>query len=352
MATITVPGDCATIAAAVAAAKEGDVLRIGAGQYHNDFPQPLAASLTILAVGGRVRMTQDPKPASDPKGKGFLVVGTSAAKPTIRIVGFDFEGAWCGDGNAAGIRHQNGDLIVQNCRFSDSQMGILATPYVLGQDTVMVDQCEFSHCGTTHDGQSHNMYIGKVKLFTLTRSFSHDAYIGHLVKSRAETSVICGNRIFDGLDGSSSYAIDLPNGGNAIVTDNMIQQGPLTDNPNNIMYAAEGALHSGRCAVIAGNSFLNERFDPSLPGALVLVQNFAKDFPVILADNHWSGVPRTPPDKELTKGPVLLINNGDYTPVDQTFMTELQTAATMDERAVLVEIKEQVPSDEDGLGYK
>ena len=57
------------------------------------------------------------------------------------------------------------------------------------------------------DGQSHNIYVNQVAQFTLKFSYSHDAIIGHLVKSRAYQNSILYNR-FTGESGTSSYKLD------------------------------------------------------------------------------------------------------------------------------------------------
>ena len=52
-------------------------------------------------------------------------------------------------------------------------------------------------------------------------------------------NVITNNRVFDN-DGIGVYSIDLPNGGTATITGNVIQQGPNSQNPAIIAYGEEG----------------------------------------------------------------------------------------------------------------
>ena len=59
---------------------------------------------------------------------------------------------------------------------------------------------------------------------SITNSYFHDADAGHEIKSRAEVNTIENNRIFDNY-GTASYSIDLPNGGQDIVSGNMIEKG-------------------------------------------------------------------------------------------------------------------------------
>ena len=80
--------------------------------------------------------------------------------------------------------------------------------------------------------------------------------MGHEIKSRAENTTITGSRIFDN-NGTASYSIDLPNGGNATIQNNVIQQGPNSGNPAIIAYGEEGNLHAGTTVVVANNTIVN-----------------------------------------------------------------------------------------------
>jgi hypothetical protein len=77
---------------------------------------------------------------------------------------------------------------------------------------IVVEHSEFERNGAG-DGQSHNIYIGELRSFTLRYSYSHDANKSQLVKSRAVTNYILYNRIVDRPDGNANYEIDLSNGG-------------------------------------------------------------------------------------------------------------------------------------------
>ena len=92
---------------------------------------------------------------------------------------------------------------------------------------------------------------------TITDSYFHDAAEGHEIKSRAEDTIITDSRIFDNA-GTASYSIYLPNGGNATIQGNVIEQGPNTHNPNIIAYGEEGSLHVGTSVLIAGNTIVND----------------------------------------------------------------------------------------------
>lgn len=242
-----------TIASAIAASQNGDTIQVQAGTYTND-TAIISTSIKLEAVGGRVVMNET---TAVPNQKGILVVGTHDSTPTVSIDGFDFTGAQTPNGNnGAGIRYQNGNLTLTNDYFHNNQNGILATPTVAGTGSVNIDHSEFGFNGTG-DGLTHNIYIGDVGSFTLTNSYSHDTAEGHEVKSRAENNTITNNRIFDN-NSTSSYSIDLPNGGNAQISGNTIQQGANQHNPTIIAYGEEGNLHSGSNLQISNNTIVND----------------------------------------------------------------------------------------------
>jgi hypothetical protein len=231
---------------AIAAAEDGDVIEIDAGTYSGDVCAVTRNGLTLRGVGGRAHL--DAAGAAF-GGKGIWVIqGTSTTVENV-----EFSGAQVADKNGAGIRQEGDGLVVRNCYFHDNEDGLLTG----GNGEILVESSEFANNGAG-DGYSHNMYIGHEKKFTLRGSWSHLAKIGHLVKSRADENFILGNRIMDEVDGTSSYAIDLPNGGTSYVIGNLIQQGPHADNGVILAYAEEGATNSTTDLFVVNNTFVND----------------------------------------------------------------------------------------------
>ena len=142
------------------------------------------------------------------------------------------------DGNGAAIRYEGGSLTLNNDYFHNNQDGMLAAADPNG--TITINNSEFAFNGAG-DGKTHNLYVNDIALLTITDSYFHDANVGHEIKSRAEDTVITNSRIFDLLS-TASYSIDLPNGGNATISNDVIEQGPNTQNPNIIAYGEEGSL--------------------------------------------------------------------------------------------------------------
>jgi hypothetical protein len=127
------------------------------------------------------------------------------------------------------------------------------------QSEVVVERCVFANNGHG-DGLSHNMYIGKVRKFTLRFSYSHHAVVGHIVKSRANVNHILYNRLVDEEDGASSMILDLAEGGDALVIGNVLQQSAVTENSTIVSYGAEKpADRRPGQAYIVNNTFVNDR---------------------------------------------------------------------------------------------
>ena len=246
MAILTVgPGkQYATIAAAVAASRDGDVLQVQAGTYTNDFAT-INTKITIQGVGGMAKLVATVQP---PNGKGILVTNTDVTLDHLELAG-----AKVPDGNGAGVRYQGGNLVMTDCYVHDNQNGILANPVATG--TITIRDSEFARNGAG-DGYTHNIYVGRIASLTIQDSYIHDALVGHEVKSRADVTTITGSRIVDGA-GTASYSIDLPNGGKAVLRDNIIEQGPASQNPAIVHFGGEGTPYAGSSLEIADTTVVN-----------------------------------------------------------------------------------------------
>lgn len=260
MTSVTV-GAGQSIQAAIDAAAPGDTIDVAAGTYTDQFLN-IGQSITLQAVGGMVVMTETRAPDN---GKAMI----TEHGQNVAINGFDIGGVTVPDRNGAAIRYEGGSLTLSNDFFHDNQDGILGAADPNG--SIAIDHSEFSHNGDG-SGSTHNLYIGQINSFSITNSYVHDAVVGHEIKSRAANNTITGNRIFDN-NGSASYSIDLPNGGSADISNNVVEQGAATQNPFIIAYGEEGASNPGTSVSIANNTIVNDdgggRFLLDSPGTPV-----------------------------------------------------------------------------------
>ena len=235
----------ATLSAAVCASRDGDVIAVQAGTYVNDFAT-ISTDITIVGVGGMANFVATVAP---PNGKGILVTQSN-----VTIQNLSFSGAAVADGNGAGIRYEGGNLVIIDSYFHDNQDGLLANSDPNG--TIRIVGSEFASNGTG-DGFTHNLYVNNIASLVIDDSYFHDANVGHQIKSRAQSTTITNSRIYDG-NGTGSYSIDLPNGGVGVIRNNVIQQGPNSDNPAIIHYGGESAAYAGSSLLIEDNVVVND----------------------------------------------------------------------------------------------
>lgn len=230
----------ATVSDAINAASPGDVIQLSAGTYSEDFP--LVHDITIQGVGGLARltpvMTVNPQPG-DPiyqppaNAKAILVTQGAVTLDHLELTGAAISPD--NGGNGAGIRYETGSLTITNSHIFGNQEGLLAAANPGA--AIAIDHSEFDHNGA-EDGYTHNVYVGQIGTLTITNSYIHDALGGHEIKSRADTTIITGSRIQDGL-ADTSYLVDLPNGGVGLLTDDIFAKGINAPNFSGIHFGGE-----------------------------------------------------------------------------------------------------------------
>ena len=232
---------------AAAIALDGDLIEIDAGLYSGDVCTWTANNLTIRAVGGRARVDAAGRSA---QGKAIWVI--AGANTTVENL--EFSGCKVADRNGAGIRQEGPGLTVRHSSFHDNEMGILTSAHA--SSDILLESCEFAYNGYG-DGYSHNIYVNRVRSFTMRFSYSHHSRTGHLVKSRALKNVLEYNRI-TGEGGTEVYNVDLPNGGESYLVGNLIQQSPYSANRGLVTYAAEGGVNPVQQFTAVNNTFVND----------------------------------------------------------------------------------------------
>ena len=269
--------------AAIAAAKDGDIIEItGNTTYSGDACSINRHDLTIRGVNGRPRIDAAGKNAAD---KGIWVVnGNNLTVDNVEMVG-----AKVMDGNGAAFRLQGAGFTLRNAFIHDNENGILANANP--NSDILIEYTEFGHNGRG-DGQTHNLYIGKVRSLTFRYSYSHDANVGHNLKSRALTNTIVYNRFSSTnpgergstASGQPSYEIDLPNAGTAYVIGNVIQQPAANQNPAIVAYGEEGATNPGQDLYFVNNTVVND-----FAGGTFLFVSGKVSTPALIQNNIFVG---------------------------------------------------------------
>jgi hypothetical protein len=240
------PGQAfATPSQAAAAARDGDTIRIAPGRYQ-DCAVWRANDLVIEGAGRDAtfisgRVCQD---------KGLFVI--PGRNVTVRNL--TLHGARATPNNGAGIRSEGVDLTVEGVRFDDNQNGILAG--VVTGSRMLIRDSEFTRNGTCAPDCAHGVYAGHIALLRVERTRFFAQRIGHHVKSRALRTEVLDSEIADGTEGTASYLIDVPNGGELLVRNVTLQKGPMAQNTTAaIMIGAEGANLPTASLVVENNRF-------------------------------------------------------------------------------------------------
>jgi nitrous oxidase accessory protein NosD len=237
---------------AIAAAQDGDIIAIRPGQYF-DCAVIRQNGLTIQGTGPGAVLTD-----KTCQGKALLVIDSS----DVTVRNLTLERARVPDQNGAGIRAEGGHLTVENTRFLNNENGILSAPNpsavikIIGSEFIGNGKCETS-C-------AHAVYIGDARLLHIEHSRFRDTHVGHQIKSQALRTEIINNDIEDGPEGSSSYLVDIPNGGEVIITGNRMEKGPHASNQAYaITIGEDGVNRPTDRLIIKDNTFINDQERPT-----------------------------------------------------------------------------------------
>lgn len=168
-------------------ARDGDTVLIAPGDYF-DCARFTADRLTIAgAPGGEATLTDQ---ACD--GKAALVLSGNGI--TIRHLGF--ARIRVPDDNGAGIRADGADLTVEDSRFDNTQIGILARSAAGG--TLRVIGCRFRAIGATQGGRVNTaIHADGFAQVRIEASDVSDARAGAAMFLRAGAVELVGNRLSD-----------------------------------------------------------------------------------------------------------------------------------------------------------
>lgn len=263
---LKLPSDAARVA------RDGDIVEIDAAEY-TDTAAWSQDGLWMRGVNGRPHLKAPPRLA---EGKAIWVISGR----DVTVENLEFSGARVPSRNGAGIRAEGRNLAVRASYFHDNEMGLLTNHDL--QSTITIEFSEFAANGVEDEHYHHNVYVGRVGRFVLQHSYSHGAIRGHLVKSRARRSEILYNRLEDDANGTASFELDLPEGGDALVLGNLIVQSVASGNHTMLSYAAENATRWDNRLTVAHNTFYSWGMGP------LFISNRSDD-PAMVTNNVFGG---------------------------------------------------------------
>jgi hypothetical protein len=253
-------------------AEDGDTILIDPGSYA-DCAVWRASHLTIAAAGPGVILR-------DRVCQYKAIFVTPGDDLTIR--GITFIGARAPAHNGAGIRAEGHDLTIIDSHFIDNENGILAAG--VADSTIRILDSEFRDNGVCARECAHGIYIGHIALLDVERSRFVEQHIGHHIKSRALRTVLIDDTMIDGPDGTSSYLVDLPNGGDLMLRGCVMEKGRNSDNPRvAVSIGEEGVTNPTRRIAVLDNEFHSDLARPT-----IFVRN-GTEMPAELVGNRVSG---------------------------------------------------------------
>ena len=233
---------------AFAAAASGDTVDIAGATYTGDVCGISAHQLRIRGVNGRPVIDAGGRNAM---GKGaWVIVGHNITVENVEMLG-----AKVPDRNGAALRLEGTGFTLRGSYLHDNENGILSGANAASD--IVIETSEFGRNGDG-SGQTHNVYIGNVRSLIFRYNYTHDAHVGHNLKSRAQTNSILYNRFSSSGLGQPSYEIDLPNAGLSYVIGNVIEQPAANQNATLLSYGEEGASNASHLLYVINNTFLND----------------------------------------------------------------------------------------------
>jgi tetrahydromethanopterin S-methyltransferase subunit F len=231
------------LATAMKKAQNGSTIKLGAGSFEQAGILT-ADDVKIVGVESETSIhsqTVQKKAALLIKGKNTVIENIECFNIQVR------------DGNGACIRFEGVNLELNNVYFHDSEQGLLTGPE---PGKIMIMNSKFERLGK--NGQAHGIYVGGGELYIYKSEFVSSKSEGMEIKSRAKKTVI-DRSIVASLSGVDSRLLDIPNGGQLIVRDSVLQQGNESSNWDLIGFGLEGYFDAPHSIELVGNIILMEK---------------------------------------------------------------------------------------------
>lgn len=280
------PGLVYTTIASVPALGPGDVVNIHCGTYNEvrrwtDSGAP-GQPITLRGVCAGSRPVIDAAGQSV-SGNGSVPRGVWQIDGSYYVIAnLEFKNARNGD-NGAGIRMLNSFVTIDNCKFTNSDMGIMTS--TTNADNIVVQNSEIAFNGTGQlDGLSHNVYLTAGGTITFQFCFIHDAVSGENFKSRAHYTQLFHNFIAyaaeSEVEGDDQADTATPNSNMTLIGNILISTPNRTVNNIKFIFFGQdvGGAHNGTLylinnTLIAGTSSIGFLRSSYINAAIVAVNN-------------------------------------------------------------------------------
>ncbi len=264
-----------SLSKAAADAHDGDEVVIADGEYF-DCAVWKQNHLTIAGTSAEGTVITD----KACQGKALFVIPGN----DVTVRNLTLTRARVPDNNGAGIRAEGKNLTIDHVRFINNQDGILTTDEPTS--TIIIRNSEFTRNGTCENACAHGVYAGNIALLRVENSKFFETRQAHHIKSRAARTEVINCDFADGPNGTSSYTIDIPNGGSVVVRGSHMEKGPKSENHTAfIMIGEEGITQPTREIVVEDNTATDDGTYPT-----VLVYNGTATEAVVKGNHLGKGV--------------------------------------------------------------
>ena len=231
------------LANAFAQAKDYDTIRLSKGHYQQ--AAVLTAShVSIIAEPGAILF------GKAKQGKGALVIKGDENY----IEGLECHSIYVADNNGVCVRLEGRGITLNNVYFHHAQGGLLGSKK--GGD-IVIKNSRFEHLGD--EAFYHGIYtLAPSRLFIKNSYFLNNRNGGHEIKSRSIYTEITGSVVASS-QSRDSRLIDVPNGGVLIIRDNILIEGPFSENHDLLSWGVEGVTHANGEIIIEGNTIISDK---------------------------------------------------------------------------------------------
>jgi hypothetical protein len=222
-------------------ANDGSQIQIGAGSY-NEAAHIRADNVKIIAEPGAVVF------GKAIQGKAAIV----ATGNNIYIEGLECHSIRVRDRNGACVRVGKGNLTLNRVYFHHAQTGLLQTP---NGGELVIENSRFENLGESVF--AHGIYTAGSKLIIRNSVFLNQRSGGHEIKSRSKYIEINGSVIAAAISGDSRL-VDIPNGGDMILRDNVFVEGKASQNADLFSWSVEKFKYNGK-VIIENNIIISDK---------------------------------------------------------------------------------------------